>query len=133
LVTANVQVGSTLPAVYISMGKVMLATLPETELDALLPPEEFSHPVGPNAIRDLAGLKEQLVEIRALGYAVQDEELASGLRSVSVPITARSLDVPTAINVAVAAHRRSVADLVGPLLEAARGAAADIISRMEER
>lgn len=131
LVTANIQVGSSLPAVLTSMGKAMLATLSDGELDELIDPADFTRPHGPNAVANLGELREQLVKIREQGYAVQNEELASGLRSVSVALKASTLGAPTAINLAVAASHRSLEDLLGPLLDATRTTAADIDSRLE--
>ena len=83
LVTANIQVGSTLPAVHTSIGKLLLAYLDEADLAARITDASFSANSGPNAKLSLAELREELRAIRDQGWAMQDEELAYGLRSVA--------------------------------------------------
>jgi IclR family pca regulon transcriptional regulator len=130
LVTANVQVGSTLPAPYTSMGKLLLAYLTPDELRAALGDHVFREHAGPNAARSIAELEPRLAEIRAQGYAIQDEEVAAGLRSVSVPVFGRDARPVAAINIAVATTRHDVASLRGPLLERLQRAADDISIRV---
>lgn len=130
LVTANIQVGSTLPAVYTSMGKLLLAFLTPDEVTHRLGADAFTTGFGPNAVSTRAQFDAQLAEIRELGYAVQDQELAAGLRSVSVPVYGQGTDPVAAINVAVSATRHDVAALTGGILDLARSAAADITLRL---
>ncbi|WP_296665825.1 IclR family transcriptional regulator [Demequina sp.] len=130
LVTANVQVGSTLPAPYTSMGKLLLAYLPLDERHAMLADHDFSAQVGPNAARSLEALDALLEPIRRDGYALQDQEVAAGLRSVSVPVFGPGERPVAAINIAVAANRHDVDSLRGPLLEALRATAQEISVRL---
>jgi IclR family pca regulon transcriptional regulator len=101
LVTANIQVGSTLPAVYTSIGKVLLAHLEEDELRARITPASFEASAGPKAATSLEALMPQLVRIRSDGFATQDEEVAYGLRSVAAPIRDENAVVVAGVNVAV--------------------------------
>ncbi|MWA05188.1 helix-turn-helix domain-containing protein [Actinomadura sp. LD22] len=133
LVTANVHVGSTLPATYTSMGKLLLAHLPPDELDRRLTAASFAPGAGPNAVPDRAALLAQLDRIRRDGYAVQDQELAQGLRSVSVPVLGPDGAPAAAVNVAVSALRRPLADLHGEILDRLRATAADITTRLRTR
>lgn len=131
LVTANVQVGSTLPAVYTSMGKLLLAYLPADELDRRIGDVSFAPGAGPNAVHDRRQLDARLAEIRQVGYSIQDQELAQGLRSVSVPVFVSGGAQPVAaINIAVATQRHSVEDLRGTLLAQLQATAADIGRRL---
>ncbi|WP_394554898.1 IclR family transcriptional regulator [Agromyces sp. MMS24-JH15] len=130
LVTANIQVGSTLPAPYTSMGKMLLAYLAPDELRARLADVSFGRDAGPHAVRSIDELEDQLAEFRRLGYAIQDEEVAAGLRSVSVPVFGRDERPAAAINIAVAASRHDRASLEGPLLERLRETARDISVRL---
>ncbi|SFP86120.1 MULTISPECIES: IclR family transcriptional regulator [Actinomadura] len=133
LVTANVHVGSTLPATYTSMGKVLLAYLPREDLERRVTEASFTPGAGPNAVTGPDELYPQLDQVRRNGYAVQDEELAQGLRSVSVPVFGAG-DVPeAAVNVAVSAQRCSEHDLRGDILERLRETAADITTRLRTR
>lgn len=130
LVTANIQVGSTLPAPYTSMGKLLLAYLSEEELAATLRGHDFTANAGPNAATSLDDLRGRLAAIREQGYSLQDQEVAAGLRSVSVPVFGRDASRPAAaINIAVASSRHDLNSLRGPLLERVRSTA-DLISRL---
>jgi IclR family transcriptional regulator, pca regulon regulatory protein len=130
LVTANIQVGSTLPAAYTSMGKLLLAYLSEDELRATLASHDFTRVVGPNAAQSLEELSERLTVIREQGYALQDEEVAAGLRSISVPVFGRDPRPAAAVNIAVSTQRHDVASLRGPLLDRLRETADDISVRL---
>jgi IclR family pca regulon transcriptional regulator len=130
LVTANVHVGSTLPAPYTSMGKLLLAHLPDDELGRRITAASFPPGAGRNAVRDLAALRPQLATIRAAGYAVQDEELAEGLRSISAPVRDDTGRAVAAVNVAVSAPLVTRAELEGPVLVALRAAVAEIGIRL---
>ncbi|MDR7183811.1 IclR family pca regulon transcriptional regulator [Microbacterium trichothecenolyticum] len=130
LVTANIQVGSTLPAAYTSMGKLLLAYLSDAELASALAAHEFGTDAGPNAATSLDELRERLAVIREQGYSLQDQEVAAGLRSVSVPVFGRDAAKPAAaINIAVSTQRHDLASLRGPILDRLR-ATADDISRL---
>ena len=130
LVTANIQVGSTLPAAFTSMGKVLLAYLSADELAVRIPDATFGAGQGPNAVTSRAALETQLREIRSQGYAIQDQELALGLRSVAVPVFAGGPQPVAAINVAVSVSRHDVDALRGPLLERVIAAAHEIGLRL---
>jgi IclR family transcriptional regulator, pca regulon regulatory protein len=132
LVTANIQVGSTLPAVYASMGKVLLAYLGPDQLGATLSADSFAPGAGPNAISTRTALDQQLIQIRQRGYALQDQEVAYGLRSIAAPVRDRT-QVVAAVNIAVQAANydveRMLTDLKQPLLDTC----ADISVRLGHR
>ena len=98
----NLHVGSRLPAYCTSMGKVLLAFLPEEELRARLGGADLLRR-GPNTLTGLEDLYEELEGVRRVGLAVNNEELAFGLRSIAAPVRGRSEEVVAAIN--LAAHR----------------------------
>ena len=115
LVTANIQVGSTLPAVHTSIGKLLLAYLGDADLQSRVTDASFSANSGPNAKVSLAELRDELRAIRDQGWSMQDEELAYGLRSVAAPITAPDGRVLAGVNLAVQAQdwstQRSIREL----------------------
>ncbi|HEY0534385.1 MAG TPA: IclR family transcriptional regulator [Actinoplanes sp.] len=115
LVTANIQVGSTLPAVHTSIGKLMLAWLDEAELSERITDASFPGQHGPNAKVSLDELRQELVQIRDQGWALQDEELAHGLRSVAGPITGAGGRVIAGVNLAVQARDWSTQRIVREL------------------
>jgi IclR family transcriptional regulator, pca regulon regulatory protein len=115
LVTANIQVGSTLPAVTTSIGKLLLAHLDDDDLASRITSESFDGQHGPNAKVSLAELREELSQIRDQGWSVQDEELAYGLRSVAGPVTGADGRVVAGINVALQSRDWSAARIVREL------------------
>src|SRR5574341_1031480 len=84
IISVNLQRGSRLPVYCTSMGKAQLIDLSRQELRTLL--GEGPYPKrGPNTITCLDALITELNKARQQGYAVNDEELAAGLRSVAAP------------------------------------------------
>ena len=111
LVTANITIGSTLPAFCTSMGKVLLAYASDAELGARINERSFGGTWGPKAVRSLDALRAQLVRVRRNGFAVQDEEVAGGLRSIAGPVRGEGGQVIAAVNIAVPAVAFTVAEL----------------------
>lgn len=130
LVTANIRVGSRLPAGCSSMGKLLLAYLPEPHLADRLERLDLAAAQGPNAIRDRKVLLEELRQIRLRDWASQDEELAYGLRSIAVPIRDRTGAVIAATNIAVPATRWTMAELIERFLPPLQEAATTVTRRL---
>ena len=126
LVTANIQVGSTLPAVTTSIGKLLLAHLDEADLKERITPESFAAQHGPNAKVSLDELHDELVKIREQGWAMQDEELAHGLRSIAGPITGADGRVVAGANLALQARDWSTQRIVDELKPVVLQACAEI-------
>jgi IclR family transcriptional regulator, pca regulon regulatory protein len=123
----NLHVGSRLPAYCTSMGKVLLAFLPDDARAAVLDATDLVRR-GPNTVTQRRRLEAELARVRASGVAVNNEELAYGLRSIAVPVRARSGEVEAAINIAV--HRTMVSletltQRLAPALERAARAISD--------
>jgi IclR family pca regulon transcriptional regulator len=78
-------VGSSLPAHCTALGKVLLADLPPGDLERLLAANAMAT-YTPKTLTTKESLLAALGEVRRLGYALDDEELASGLRAVAAPI-----------------------------------------------
>jgi IclR family transcriptional regulator, pca regulon regulatory protein len=126
LVTANIQVGSTLPAVTTSIGKLLLANLDEADLDERITAQSFSAQHGPNAKVSLDELRDELRSIKEQGWAMQDEELAYGLRSIAGPIVAAGGQVVAGVNLAVQARDWSTQRIVRELKPVVLETCADI-------
>ena len=125
----NLHVGSRLPAYCTSMGKVLLAGLDSEELDARIARMELSRR-GPNTIVGVTALVDELARVRRHGIAVNNEELAYGLRSIAVPVRGREGDDVAAINLAVHRSLVSMEDLVARLGPALKTTAAEISARI---
>ena len=126
LVTANIQVGSSLPAAHSSIGKLLLAFLDAKDVRERITKDSFRQPHGPNAHVTLRDLQPDLAEIRERGWSLQNEEVAYGLRSVAAPIRDRSGSVVAGANVAVSAQDWPVTRIVEQLLPRLRDTCAQI-------
>jgi IclR family pca regulon transcriptional regulator len=126
LVTANIQVGSTLPAVHTSIGKLLLAYLTPAELAERITDASFARNHGPNAKLSLDELRDELTKIRSDGWAMQDEELAYGLRSVAAPVHGPDGRVVAGANLAVPSRDWSSQRIVRELRPVVADACRDI-------
>ncbi len=106
--------GSRLPAYCTSMGKVLLAYLPEDEQKELVAEMKLTKR-GPNTITSKKALREELDEIAQAGFAVGDEELAPELHSISAPVRNEAREVVAAVNMATHASMISLEELVDEL------------------
>jgi IclR family transcriptional regulator, pca regulon regulatory protein len=118
LIALRVEIGTRFPAVQTSQGKVLLAALPPAAVPAVLA-EPSRSGLPPYIGRGPDQLARELTEVRARGWALADEELATGVRSVAVPVRDRDGIVRAAMNVTVHAAETSTERLLGehlPLL-----------------
>jgi len=111
VMSINLSIGSRLPAYCTSLGKVLLAHLDEKTLEERLRRLGQPQKLTPYTIADPETLRRHLVEIRHKGYAINDQELELGLRSVAAPVRDARGEVVAAINVSTVAARVSVADI----------------------
>lgn len=91
-------VGARLPAFATSMGRVLLANLPEAELRGCLQLIEFQR-YTTHTVRNARALRQQLHQVRAQGYALTAQELELGLCSIAVPVRDSNGRALAALNV----------------------------------
>ena len=115
VMSIGVAVGTRLPAFCTSMGRVMLAALPEEEFTAFLERVELKAHT-PRTVTDKSRFAEIIKRVELDGYALVDEELELGLRSIAVPVTAADGRVAAAINVGVHAARFSPEEMIHRIL-----------------
>ena len=106
IMSINLGVGSRLPAHSTSLGRVLLAGLPEDERERRVAAMDLS-PRTPKSITDPEKLLQTLSQVRRKGWALINEELELGLISLAVPILDRSGRVVAAINVSSQPQRRN--------------------------
>jgi IclR family pca regulon transcriptional regulator len=128
----NLHVGARLPAYCTAMGKAILAFVPEDRLDDVVAHTEFV-PRGPNTLTDEGAFRAELDKIRSTGIAVNDEELAYGLRSIAAPIYSHTGEVLAALNLAIHRTVVSMDELVVRYAPAVIKTANDISSSMGHR
>jgi len=91
-----------LPVHCTAMGKALLAGLPDAELRELLAALRLSRR-GPNCITGKRALRAELERVREQGFAIDDEELIEGMRSIAVPVPDARERVLGALDLAVPA------------------------------
>ena len=108
--------GSRLPAHCTSMGRVLLAALPENEARALVDASDLT-PRTVNSVTEPERIMERLSAARTDGYAVIDQEVEVGLRSIAVPLYNAHGHVVAALNTGVAAVQSEASDLAALYIE----------------
>ncbi|MBN9101587.1 MAG: helix-turn-helix domain-containing protein [Pseudonocardia sp.] len=98
IVSLAVEIGTRFPALPTSLGKVQLAAMTEAELDAVLAQPTRSG-LTPRWQPDRAERDAELREVRARGWALTDEQLTLGIRSVAAPLRDGNGRVIAGINV----------------------------------
>lgn len=110
IIALRIDIGTRFPALRTSQGKVLLAALPPAALAAALAqPSRSGLPRFPS--RDPAAVEQELRTVRARGWALADEELAPGVRSIAIGVRDGDGLVRAAMNVAVHAGETTVETL----------------------
>ncbi|MPY51044.1 IclR family transcriptional regulator domain-containing protein [Streptomyces acidicola] len=115
IMTATITVGTRFPAHVTSVGRVILAQLPDEEIETRLAGIDL-RPLTARTLVSPEPLRAELRRVRRQGYAIVDQELEEGLRSVAVPVRDRDGEVVAAVNIPVAAGRNSVESVRRDLL-----------------
>lgn len=120
IMSITLGVGTRLPAHPTSMGRVLLADLPAADLDRFLAETPLDALTG-RTITDAGRLRGVIDEVRDQGWAMVDQELELGLRSIAAPLYRGDGRALAALNVSAAAPRVSREELRAsflPLLQA---------------
>ncbi|GAB2476340.1 IclR family transcriptional regulator domain-containing protein [Xylanimonas ulmi] len=129
IMSAAIHVGTRFPAYATSMGRTLLAHLEGAVLDDYLERTPL-RPLTARTITDPDALRAELAQVRERGWALVDQELEEGLRSVAAPLRDGSGAVVAAVNVSAPVRRGTVEELLEhiltPLLKAAASIEADL-------
>jgi IclR family pca regulon transcriptional regulator len=98
IMAVEIRVGTRFPAYATSMGRVLLAFASADALEAYVGRVSLE-PVTPHTLVDPAALRAELRRIRERGWAVVDQELEIGLRSLAAPVFNPRGEAIAAINV----------------------------------
>ena len=121
IMAVTIAVGTRFPAYPTSMGRVLLAALGPEELESYVQRVELTA-LTRRTVTDKTALRQIIAKAASRGYAIVDQELEDGLRSVAVPIVDRSGTVIAALNASVHTSRATMDDLrrqILPQLQAA--------------
>lgn len=130
IIGMSVQIGTRFPAIATSMGHVLLSELSSKELDAVLKVPSRSHVV-PRVKPSRKELDAILAEVRTRGWALSDERLSFGIRSIAAPVRDANGSIIAAVNVTTNAAETSIALLkkshLPLLLDTAAAITADFV------
>jgi IclR family pca regulon transcriptional regulator len=115
IMTVVINLGTRFPAYATSMGRVLLAAQSDDWLNGYLASVRLT-PLTPKTVTDPARLRAELLRIRKQGWALVDEELEEGLRSIASPIHGPDGGVLAAINVSAPARQGDIERLRKELL-----------------
>jgi IclR family pca regulon transcriptional regulator len=107
IMSVRITIGTRFPAYATSMGRVLLAGMPDAALDGLLTASALPS-LTERTVTDAGALRAELARVREQGWALVDGELEPGLRSVAAPVHDRRGAVVAAVNVSTSATRDSV-------------------------
>ncbi len=110
----DLHTGSRLPAYATSIGKLLLASLPDPEQRDLIAQMKLTKR-GPNTITSKKTLREELEEIHAAGFAVGDQELAPDLYAIAAPVRNEARETVAAVNLTAHANMITLEELVDAL------------------
>lgn len=115
IIAFSVNIGTLFPAVATSMGRVLLSELDPPVLDDVLATPSRSGII-PRVVPTRSDLDDDFAQIRERGWALSDEALSAGIRSIAAPVRDTSGRIAAATNVTVHAAETSIEQLTGEYL-----------------
>jgi IclR family pca regulon transcriptional regulator len=125
VMAVDLHIGSRLPAFCTSMGRVLLAYLPQDQLEQYLAKVHLVQ-YTPKTMNSVEKLRLALRNVRRNGYALCDQELEVGLRSIAVPVQAPNGRVVATVNLSGHAPRMPMLEMQTRFLPPLRAAAAEL-------
>jgi len=125
VMSVDLHIGSRLPAFCTSMGRVLLAYLPQDQLDAYFARARFTQ-YTQRTIISPEKIRLALRNVRRNGYALCDQELEVGLRSIAVPVYAGNGRVVATVNLSGHAPRMPMLEMQTKFLPPLRAAASEL-------
>ncbi|MDF1478304.1 IclR family transcriptional regulator C-terminal domain-containing protein [Leifsonia sp. H3M29-4] len=113
IMAVSITIGTRFPASATSMGRVLLAGRSDTWLDEHL---TSSPAFTPRTQTDLPRLREIIAEVRSQGWALVDQELEGGLRSIAAPVRGADGEVVAAVNIATTTSTVGTDRILGEFL-----------------
>lgn len=136
LMTVNIDIGTRFPAYATSTGRILLAALPEESVEDYLSTLE-AEPLTEMTTTSAPGLREEISRARREGFAIANQELDMGLRSVAAPVRASTGAVVAAVVVSTQVTRTPLdilrTQVVPQLLETATSIGTDFSALRDEK
>jgi IclR family pca regulon transcriptional regulator len=112
IMTIALALGSRLPAYPTSMGRVLLSGLSDPQIDDYIERTKLER-MTPNTVTDPNELRAAIDEVRAKGFALVDQELEEGVRSIAAPIVNGRREIIAAMNISCHASRVTLGQMRG--------------------
>ncbi|MGV8804155.1 MAG: IclR family transcriptional regulator [Polaromonas sp.] len=125
IMSLNLGVGSRLPAYCTSMGRVLLAGLPDDEIVKRLCASDL-RAYTQRTVTDVPELMKRVHQVREQGWCLVDQELEEGLISMAAPVLSQAGETVAALNISGQANRTSAEVMQQTMLPALREAATSI-------
>jgi IclR family pca regulon transcriptional regulator len=125
VMSVDLHIGSRLPAFCTSMGRVLLAYLPQDQLEHFLARLQLVQ-YTPRTVNSKEKLRLILRNVRRNGYALCDQEYEVGLRSIAVPVFAGNGRVVATVNLSGHAPRMPMLEMQTRFLPPLRAAASEL-------
>jgi IclR family pca regulon transcriptional regulator len=125
IMTVAIAVGTRFPAHVTSMGRVLLSDMAPDALDGFLDGIDLE-PLTAHTLTTADAIRSEIERVRRQGYAIVDQELEQGLRSVAVPVREPRGGAVAAVNVSAHATRKTLEGIRRDLLPPLRATAARI-------
>lgn len=129
IMSINLSIGTRLPAHVTSLGRVLLSHQPPGVLDKYLA-DIVPHKFTERTKTEPDDLREAIETARMKGYALVDQELETGLRSLAVPIYDRNGRILAALNIGTHAARTRLDEMTGRFLPVLHDASRKITAQM---
>ncbi len=117
VMTISIGLGTRFPAYRTSLGRVLLSRLDDDDLADRWSRSDRTDPT-PRTVADLDDLRRELDRVRQQGYALLDQELEIGVRSVAAPLHDARGQVVAAMNVSTHTTRTTTAELTDQVVPA---------------
>ena len=108
----SAQIGFRLPASATALGRVLLAALDDRDLERFLA-RLRSEKITKFTVTDKAQLRKAILDVRKSGFALADQEVEIGFRSIAIPLKKRDGSVIAALNIGVHSERTSLKAMHG--------------------
>jgi IclR family pca regulon transcriptional regulator len=125
IMSIGLGVGSRLPAYCTSMGRVLLAGLPDEEVAKRLRASRIET-LTRHTVTDIDALVAKVRQARSQGWCLVNQELEEGLISIAAPITDRAGRMVAALNISGQANRTSAKVMQESMLPALLAASRQI-------
>lgn len=106
VMTVSIGLGSRFPAYRTSLGRAVMASLPTDQIHRIWEASDHDHPTV-RTVTSVDELLSELQQVRRRGFAMVDQELEIGVRSIAAPLLDASGRTVAAVNVSTHVSRTS--------------------------